>query len=165
MLDKQVIHEIIARVAKNHTAKAFDGYAPEDIEQEAWVIALKNIENFDFKKSKVSDEAKGLEHFLNIVVSSRLKNLYRDEHTVPSRGNSNNFCTPLGIDDLPLDSMLTECFDNFNNEIAQLILSKLDKVDLIILESVLSGERVPSYYKSKLKKSVSKLLEEYDVSK
>lgn len=158
MLDKKTINEIIAKVARNHISKAFDYYEQEDIEQEVWVIALQKLGDFDFEKSTVVDEAQALERFLNTVVSNRLKNLYRDKHVVPSKGNTSNFCTPFGIDDLSFDLVIKKSFDGATNEIGILILNNIEPHEFIILEALLSGERIPSYYKSKLKKAVKKIL-------
>lgn len=72
MTEEQVI-EVIMKVANRLAPRySFGSYEPEDIIQEAFIIANKAMDEYDGLRP--------LENFLAVVLSTRLKNFVRDNH-------------------------------------------------------------------------------------
>ena len=165
-MTQEQIYQVIQKVAKNHRNKSFGYFTEEDIEQEAWIIALKKLPQFEEQKGKHKDVAKSLEHWLNKVVSSRLKNLYRDEFIVPQRlhtDKSNNLVSPMNFDDVGERQDLSDFFSVLENkELWEFIIKELNDYDIDILDSILSGENIGSYYKSKIVNKIKKILKNYE---
>lgn len=157
-LTKNEILEIIDRVVLNHSNKEFDGFLREDIIQECWVMSLKQLNKFDIKKTKNGDPKKALEHWLNKVLSNRLKNFYRDKHTVPKK----NFnCVSIDNNEILNFLSIGSVNDILYSELFKCILLQLNEETLYILESIMSGEIINSYYKNKIIKLIKKIVEEY----
>jgi DNA-directed RNA polymerase specialized sigma24 family protein len=165
-MTQEQIHQVIQKVAKNHRNKSFGYFTEEDIEQEVWIIALKKISRFEEQKGKHKDPMKSLEHWLNKVVSTRLKNLYRDEFVVPQRlhtAKSNNLISPMNFDDVGELQDLSDFFSSLENkELWLLIIKDLNDYDIDILDAILSGENIGSYYKSKIINKIRKILKDYE---
>ena len=159
------INEVIQKVAKNHRDKAFGSYTPEDIEHEVWLIALNKIELFKPNKGKVVDEKKALERWLNVVISNRLKNLYRDEYVVPQRlhkDNKNNLLKPLDITSIGDRSDNIELIEIVQNkELWNYVLQNISDSEIEILDGLLSGELINSYYKNKIFIKIKELIKLY----
>ena len=153
------IYEVIGRVAKNHRNKCFGSYTKQDIEQEVWIIALEVLPKFEMDKGTQKDPKRALEYWLNKVMTNKLKNLYRDKFIVPQRlhkeGCSNNLLSAINIDDV--GEVISK--DNLENivgseDLSAKIIDQLSDSDLEILDSLLSGENIPSYYKTKLLRKI-----------
>lgn len=148
-LNKEQIYNVIDKVAKNHKNKSFSYHTINDIEQQVWIIALERIKDFNHSKSKQKNIEKALEHWLNTVVSNRLANFYRDKYVVPHK--QSNIISPISMDN-KID--LEDKEDYFNNIVGSdywdLVIKDLNDYYLDILECILSGEIVNSYYRSKL---------------
>ena len=157
-LTKNEILEIINKVVLNHSNKEFDGFLKEDIIQECWLMSLKQLNKFDIKKTKNSDPKKALEHWLNKVLSNRLKNFYRDKHVVPKK----NF-NCVSIDNNEILNFLSGSDVNniIYSELFNYILNNLDEEKVYILECILSGESINSYYKNKIIKLIKELVRKY----
>jgi len=70
-------HKLIDSIAANvSNRRAFPGYAPEDIIQEAWIICLEAIPKYDPSRGP-------LERYLRVCVTNRLRTLKRDKETAP----------------------------------------------------------------------------------
>lgn len=161
--------EIIQKVAKNHRNKEFGYFTKEDIEGEVWLIALKQMHKFDSTRGKHTNEKKSFEHWLNAVIAKRLKNLYRDTYVVPQRlhkGQPNNLLNPIHIDSIQENSHTINFHDIIENkEIWNYLMLHLNDCDLEVLDSLLSGENIPSYYKLKLANKVKELLNDFRKTK
>lgn len=158
--------EVIHKVAKNHRNKDFGYFTKEDIEQEVWLIALDRMGDFQPKRGTQKDEKKSFEHWINCVVSNRLKNLYRNKYVVPQRlhkARPTNLVNPICIDNVAEKSQIIEFHELIENkEIWQFLLKELNDCDLLVLDSLLSGENVGSYYKIKLCNKIKGLLDEFN---
>lgn len=165
--------EVIDKVANNHKNKCFAHYTPDDMKQIVWEICLRKLKDFVPARCKEKTVDKALENWLNKVISRQLINFYRDNYLVPTQQSKNNknpdraakctslyspsdlsllatdktpfFCSTL-VDDL-------ECWDY--------LINKLDAQQIDILDSILSGEVVNSYYRSKLQQQIIDILQEY----
>lgn len=167
--------EVINKVASNHERKAFAHFTQEDIRQIVWEKVLEKLKDFSMDKSKVNDVEKALENWLNKVISRQLMNFYRDEFLVPTQQNKKDKSPEITARCMSLYSPLeistvvnsdNDCANIYgciaeSVEIFDYIISKLDTYELDILDSVLSGEEINHYYKSKLLLSVKKILSEY----
>lgn len=162
MLTKTQIEKVIEKVAQNHCHKKFDIHSENDIKQEVWIICLSKIKEFDFSRGQVDNEEESLERFLNTVVSNRLANFYRDKFVVPNREHLKKSQTLINkeIDIGILDNKCHKdvLHDLFVNEQMSHIKNKLTILELDILESLLNGETIPSYYKIKLITKIQKEL-------
>lgn len=70
-------HRLIDSIAANAShRRAFPGYAPEDIIQEAWIICLEALPKYDKSRGP-------LERYLRVCVTNRLRTLKRDKEVVP----------------------------------------------------------------------------------
>ena len=157
-MTEQEIYEVIAKVAKNHRAKKFGSYSSEDIEQEVWIIALEKMPDFELDKVLVKDPQKKLEHWLNTVVSNRLKNFYRDKHVVPSKYSKTiTSPNPLSIvnEERTIEELKTQKPEQW-----EVVLRNLNELDIEVLDAWFSGERITSYYKCKLRKKINKIVVE-----
>jgi len=157
---------VISKVAQNHKNKAFAYYTEEDIYQEIWIMALEKLYKFKPNRGKTKNIEKSLEHWLNAVISNQLKNLYRDKYIVPQRihiGKNNRLLTPADVDSL---SEYEEEIDLFsileNKELWHMIIDSLSDYDIEVLDSLLSGETVTSYYKNKVLKKIFKVIDIYE---
>ena len=170
-LSESEVIEIITMVVKNHRNKVFGIYEQRDIEQEAWIIALEKMHNFNFEKAKQKNIKKAFECWLNTVISNRLTNLFRDKYIVPQRGLKSdksevdqtkrvNLMHPIDISSTSDSTLKTVDFIDFDG--IKEIVSKLDNDNLDILDSILSGEKINCYYRNKLLKSINKIKKEID---
>ena len=161
-LTNEQVEAIILKVANNHRHKCFGVYTEQDIIQEAALIALQHLPDFDISKINTSkDVGKALESWLNCILSTRLANLYRDKHVVPQRENfkrpkkNNGFSRKRLYNPKPFDyniDIQDKTFDfAFTDEIVEILHLNLTLEDLIVLESEINGEIVPSWYKNKLR--------------
>lgn len=147
------IFEVIEKVAENHKNKSFDCHSPEDIKNQVWVIALEKRGDFIYSRAKNKDPKLAFESWLNVVISNRLKNFHRDK----KKKNPEN-CISINA--------LTNCVELISNdyfltsETWVKIKFLLSDESIEILDSVLSGEKVNSYYKQKLFKEIEKCLAE-----
>src|SRR4051794_10250497 len=67
----QKIHDLIERIAKEHSRNKFGYLSEEDLKNEIWVICLERIEEFDYTRGE-------LEHYLRRAVKTRLINRFKD---------------------------------------------------------------------------------------
>jgi hypothetical protein len=167
--------EVLTKVAKNNRNRAFGSYAEEDIEQEAWIIALKVLKDFKPKRATTENLPQALENWLNTVVSRRLKNLYRDKYVVPqkvSKSDSgvdvakfrNNLMHPVHIGEIDENTILgnAEYLTNGENLFLDMLVEKLDFYLFDVLETILSGECVNCYYKNKLFVIIKQVWAQYE---
>jgi hypothetical protein len=159
--------EVMTKVVKNHRNKAFGIYTEDDIEQEAWTIILEKLPDFAYDRSKVKDVKKSLEHWLNTILSNRLKNLFRDKFLVPQRmipskkeRPANNLLSPLDIQ-FAMEDSSTHYLESMDNEFWEFLLREIPVPFLDILESLMSGERINCYYKGKLSEQIAALKEKF----
>lgn len=157
---EQVIN-VITKVVQNHKNKTFGNYTSEDIMQQAWIIILEKLPAFDSSKSKDKNIEKGLENWLNTVVSNRLHNFYRDKYLV-HKNKDKNLISPLSINASNTD-FLAVFYNQDNhesNEMIDKIISQLDIFMLEILESLLSGENLCFYYRNRLYNKIKEISDE-----
>ena len=125
-MSEDEVKSTILKVAKKLAPKyVFASYSVEDIEQEAFIIALEALGRYDTDKP--------LENFLYTHVNNRLKNFkrdnyYRQDHGTAQRiqGRKKNLLEPVDID--CLYSVSTEdhvVTDAHIREITELIDKKL----------------------------------------
>lgn len=166
-LSKKQIHEIITKVAKNHRSKSFGSYTSDDIENQSWIIALEKLSEFNPSRRKTKDLGKSLEHWLNAVVARRLANFYRDKYLVPLQikkrdvnpglyRDRQNLFYPKSINDV---GDLIESSHNFEDgTFFSELLSYLTTDEKDILDSLLSGETLNAYYKSKIIRRINEFM-------
>lgn len=162
-LSKEDVYSIIDKVAKNHQRKTFNYYTTEDMYGIVWEIALEKISDFDLKKSKnLTDVKKSLEHWLNCIIANKLTNLYRDEYLVRRglrSGKTTNAIDPLSLYDVEVNLEDTDIMTFINDkDLWNKICYQLDEMDLEIIETLMSGESIASYYRLKLFKKIRKIL-------
>lgn len=163
ILNKTQIFEIIEKVALNHKNKTFNYYTTEDIYQIVWTIALEKLSDFNINKTLEKKPEKALEHWLNTIISNRLSNLYRDEYVVPKQlkfGKNTNVIDPISIHDIEYNAVENISSIHLENkELWNDVLNDLTEMELIVLESLLSGENITSYYKIKLIKRIRSIID------
>lgn len=157
---------MILKVIKNHKNKHFGYYTEDDIMQEAAIIALENIGEFQFSKSPGGkDVKKALESWLNVVLSTRLANLYRDKFIVPQRDGVNKKASNPsrkqmfnpGVFDATID-FADSTFDlDLSAELLENLRANFTVEELILLECEMNGECLPQYYRNKLKAKMVEL--------
>jgi DNA-directed RNA polymerase specialized sigma24 family protein len=125
-MSEEEVKSIILKVAQKLAPKyVFASYDVEDIEQEAFIIALEALERYDTDKP--------LENFLYTHVNNRLKNFKRDNYYRQDHGTAQkiqdrkkNLLEPIDIDCLysvsTQDSTVT---DAHIREVTELIDKKL----------------------------------------
>lgn len=164
-MTKDEMMEVIFKIAENHKNKDFGYFTKEDIKQEVWVIALNALSKYQFERGTQKDEKKAFEHWMNRVVANRLKTLYRDKYIVPqqlhkrSPNNLINLISIEGAQDRAQKIDLTALIEN--KELWTFLIDRLDDLDQEVLESLLSGENIGSYYKMKLHDKIEVLLDEF----
>lgn len=149
-IPNELLYKVITKIAANHKNKDFDIYTKKDIEQQVWVIALKMIHQFNPKKAKYDDLEKSLEHWLNIVISSRLKNLYRNEYTTKYRDKNKKSINSSCLHSVDTNQLFVLIDSDDSFEILDILLKEMSELDFEIFEALLSNEYIPSYYKNKL---------------
>jgi RNA polymerase sigma factor (sigma-70 family) len=87
---------VVKKIAHKYT---FTSYEAEDIEQEAFLIAVRALEDYD--------DSRSLENFLYVHLSNRLKNFKRDNYYRYEVGDAQkiqntkkNILEPIDIDEL-----------------------------------------------------------------
>lgn len=162
-LNYEQILEVVTKVVQNHKNKTFGNYTPDDIMQQAWIIILEKLPLFDGSKSKDKNLEKGLENWLNTVVSNRLHNFYRDKCLV-QKNKDKNLSSPLSINSTNTDflSVIINMDMMESKEIINKIIDELDVYMIDILESLLSGEYLCFYYRNRLNNKIKDILESYD---
>lgn len=160
-IDPLILNRVIQKVAENHRNKSFDIYSSADIEQEVWIIALKKLPEFDIDKCKYADIEKSFEHWLNTVVSNRLKNLHRDEFVIKKRNKNKEMVATISISGTDFD--LDQLFEHNHNSIDfwDLVNKYFTEDDFDVLESILSNENINSYYKVKLKNKMKEVFKDF----
>jgi len=153
--------EIVNKVADNHSHKGFAYYTSDDIKQEVWCIVLEAINGFDVKRGKVKDVKKALEHWLNTIVARRLVNLYRDKYIVPHKSKNHNLLEPYDIAIIGDLDHLKISYDLIESEYWEIIKKYLNLEEWFILEALMSGEKIPSYCRIRLKKKIMSILSEH----
>lgn len=166
-LTEQEQIEVIQKVVGNHRNKDFGIYSPEDIEQEAWVIVLSKIDEFVPLRGTQKDIKKSLEHWLNPVVSNRLKNHFRDKFLVPQgmiKGKRekipNNLMSALDLA-FAYEDKSTIFFEDMDLDIWDTIVRDLDPALSDVLDAVLSGEVIGCYHKTKLFRKIRAVIAGY----
>ena len=167
---------VIDKVANNHKSKAFAHFTQDDMKQIVWEIALRKLKDFSIDKSKETNIEKALENWLNKVMSRQLINFYRNNFLVPTQQNKREknpsktaACTslfaPANIlnviknEDQHCDSLCHKVKQDL--EFWDFLISRLDVYQLDTLDSLLSGEDINPYYKSKLLKDIKIIMKEY----
>lgn len=106
--------KIVQKVCKKFAARySFAYWEPEDIESEAFIIALEGMKSYDGRAP--------LENFLSVHLSNRLKNFIR-KHYNPKSHNIINAIPLYSVDDENEDNMRYS-----TNNIAQLSSKELEK--------------------------------------
>lgn len=89
-------NSVVKKIAHKYT---FTSYEAEDIEQEAFLIAVRALEDYD--------DSRSLENFLYVHLSNRLKNFKRDNYYRYEVGDAQkiqntkkNILEPIDIDEL-----------------------------------------------------------------
>jgi hypothetical protein len=172
ILSPKEVTEIIQKVAENHKHKTFGSFTSDDIYQQACLICTIKIQEFSIHKQNTKKPKQALENFLNKVVSNRLKNFFRDNegiHYKDYKSDKSSFDKQQRINLLnPIDVHVTNdrnlkhsFEENFESlDLLEFIFKRLDEENIEILESVLSGDNINSYHKSKLCEEVKKILNE-----
>lgn len=167
LLPENKIIAVIDKVAHFYKNKGFLYFDSVDIEQQAKLICWNKINEFDPRRKKIDNIEEALEHWLNRIVSNRLKNLYRDHVGIVHRDfkrdteftkecrinllNPVNIAESYNLCDIDLNS--TEF-----KELLQIIVDNIDHELFDVLEALLSGENIGDYYKKKLFIEVTKIL-------
>ncbi len=165
MLTKEEVEKIIIKVAKNHAGKTFGIYDHDDIYQQAATICWTKMKSFDFTKVKEKDPAKALENWLNKVVSNRLKNFFRDHYQNKKKVfkqddqemdkvRRESLLSPVHIDNLNGELSYLDPADPEGREILALFANELDEEQIDVLEAIINGDNVNSYYKKRLQSTI-----------
>lgn len=170
-LTEPEVISIVLKVARNHTHKTFDCHDKSDIEQQACVIILDKIGDFDITKANAQQNvALALESFLNTIVSRRLNNFYRDKYAVkikPRKDSHNDekrrsILHSVSISEnpnihIPDVSLSTNDFNNLGE--FEALLPQLSAESLDIIDAILSGQNLSGYFKDKVRKEICHLKE------
>jgi hypothetical protein len=169
-LPQNKIYEIIAKVAKNHENKVFGSYTKDDIRNECWIIALKQLPEFEISKRKNTNVEGALENWLNAILSRRLANFFRDKFVVPLqiKKKDTNPAVYNQKKSLFFPATLTSAesvqdFSSLTNdeEVFHILVEELDPYSLDVMDAILSGEVVNLYYKTKLFAKIKTILKDY----
>ena len=166
ILGQDEITRIVNKVGDNHRKKAFAHYTASDISQQAKLICLEKLKDFDHTKIKTTNLKQALE---NTVVSNRLKNLFRDnvgvhykkykkEATDGPKQKRINLLNPIDISST-YDHELVFISDFTTGDLFKYLLRNLNEEDIDILECLLSGDKVDASTKNKLMVKVISILE------
>jgi DNA-directed RNA polymerase specialized sigma24 family protein len=164
MTENEVV-AIIQKISKKFGQKyAFAYYAPEDIEQECFIIACEGLNRYNGSKP--------LENFLSVHIRNRLFNLKRKK-LKRSEKETNKFdrikrliVEPIDIyqiDDEKETNMRHRC-ENFNNMSYNEMMTKIDnelEVDLRLgFLRLLEGKSVSKFQREKIVDRVKEILSE-----
>ena len=105
-MTKQEVTETIERVASRYAYKfQFAYYTPEDIKQEAFLIAMEALDRYD--------SSRPLENFLAVHIKNRLNNFKRDKfYRQTSSENINNNSKKYLMEPLDISNIRDEFEDN-----------------------------------------------------
>ena len=162
--------EIINKICDRYAYKFKFGYfEPEDIRQEAFIIALDALDRYE--------EGRPLENFLAVHVKNRLNNFKRDKYYRQNKNNDdkqerlNNskkfLMEPLDISNIRDESeknmRLSDGFidEIANQELLEIIDEHLDTSLRADYLRVRHGAYVPKPRREQISSEVRKILEEY----
>jgi DNA-directed RNA polymerase specialized sigma24 family protein len=162
--------EIINKICDRYAYKFKFGYfEPEDIRQEAFIIALDALDRYE--------EGRPLENFLAVHVKNRLNNFKRDKYYRQNKNNDgkqerlNNskkfLMEPLDIsnirDEAEKNMRLSDGFidEIANQELLEIIDEHLDTSLRADYLRVRHGAYVPKPRREQISSEVRKILEEY----
>ena len=169
MTEHEVL-EIINKICDRYAYKFKFGYfEPEDIRQEAFIIALDALDRYE--------EGRPLENFLAVHVKNRLNNFKRDKYYRQNKNNDgkqerlNNskkfLMEPLDIsnirDEAEKNMRLSDSFidEIANQELLEIIDEHLDTSLRADYLRVRHGAYVPKPRREQISSEVRKILEEY----
>jgi hypothetical protein len=172
LLTQKEITEIVQKVAENHKHKVFGSFTEDDIYQQACLICVSKIPEFCIQKQNVKKPKQALENFLNKVVSNRLKNFFRDHEGIHYKTYKSdksphdkqrriNLLNPIDVhttNDKNLKNSFEENFESL--DLLEFITKRLDEEHIEILESILSGDNINSFHKSRLCEEVKNILQD-----
>ena len=143
---------IIRELAKLLSRKyAFDVYGPEDIEQEAFIIAAEKLEKYDGRAP--------LRNFLSVVLRTRLYNLRRNHMSMSQERHRILGAASLDVDP---DSKQTDILTNLENEELRDYLNKHIPPELRPdFLRLCDGYSISHHRKKVIIETVSKLLKDY----
>ena len=163
---------IIETIAKTHRGKKFGFMTEEDIESQARLICIQQLQFFDQAKEADKTHAKSLERWLNKIVKNRLKNFYRDHClSVNEKHSSARQSLSKSASSLPDKNESNDknsvCVSNIHSEVEyselqEYILKKLDSSYLEIYNACLNDEAVTPYYKNKLLLKINEIITEWN---
>lgn len=167
-LNEEDLFLVIDKVAKNHQNKTFDYHIPDDIYQKVWEICLEKLPLFEYDRGLYKDPLKCLEHWLNTVVARRLSNYKRDTFDVKQKARKSDVSAyekevrkslayPTELNSITENFAGQEDENILYREYLLFVIKSLDDKEITLLDSLLSGENIPSYYKTQLLKKMKDL--------
>lgn len=169
-MTQEEVLEIINKICDRYAYKFKFGYfEPEDIRQEAFIIALDALDRYE--------EGRPLENFLAVHVKNRLNNFKRDKYYRQNKNNDDkqerlNNSKKFLMEPLDISNIRDEAEknmrlnDNFideiaNQELLEIIDEHLDTALRADYLRVRHGAYVPKPRREQISSEVRKILEEY----
>jgi DNA-directed RNA polymerase specialized sigma24 family protein len=169
-MTQEEVLEIINKICDRYAYKFKFGYfEPEDIHQEAFIIALDALDRYE--------EGRPLENFLAVHVKNRLNNFKRDKYYRQNKNNDdkqerlNNskkfLMEPLDIsnirDEAEKNMRLNDSFidEIANQELLEIIDEHLDTALRADYLRVRHGAYVPKPRREQISSEIIRILEEY----
>jgi len=145
----EMTEELSRMKAQKH---AFSYYDPEDISQEIWISVHKAAQKYDEDRVK---KGKRPLTFFNVASENALKNLKRD----------NKIADNVNLGDTPVEQVDHNLAGHIRaREMRRFILDKLPPklVEPFIILVDYGGEGISQYMKTKIRKIVQEILEEFE---
>lgn len=158
-MTEEEVTKTILKVAERMAHKySFSFFTPEDIVQEAWIIANEALDEYD--------GVRPLENFLAVHLSNRLKNFVRDNGYIHN-DKKQKLLNPIDLSGVNPNNEPNMCvrFAPENNLDIEHVLSLIDlhlpihlRMDYIRMKC---GVSVPKFKKKKVQTAILKILEEH----
>ena len=168
-LSEEEVIEVIDNVARKQSTKPHGVHGIEDLRQHVKLLCWKVLPDFDpVKQKKKGNASQALENWLSRIAKNRLINLYRDTTGSINRKFKKDteftYQHRKGLmEPIPIDKVTDEPTVAFEDTIDfktnfEKIKNELSQENLDILDAVLSGEKIPAYYRKKLLLQIQEIL-------
>lgn len=171
-LSEKDIMEVIDEVALKCSTRPHSIYDIDDLKQYVSILCWQKLPDFNVNKRKTDTAKQALMNWLSRIAYNRLINLHRDmlgagskkfkKDTDFSQQQRKALLEPISLSACDeIDKLSYEINIIDDNKILY-ITTKLTLEYIDVLDSILSGERVPSQYKNKLFNEIRRILLELE---
>lgn len=162
------VMEVIEEVALKCSTRPHSIYGIDDLKQHVRILCWQKLPEFDLSKKKTNKAKQALMNWLSNIAHKRLINLHRDmmgaahktfkKDTDFSKIQRKNLMEPVSLEESDEVNSITYDVSYIDISLLNIISSELSDEYIEILDRLLSGLKIPSYYRRKLECAVNEVI-------